>query len=460
MLEIARSHFHSSMTTYPWVASLANILPLSALVDFLDVPRTLHISQLSSSIPYWCWSITPSGSRFLLSDTLTLEQCCLDEYGRTPSLLCLDGRYGDFYPAASPETLRMCLDTLTPINIENTHENMARNDIRRHTLDIIRVSRQRNINIRPPFRLSALSALGWLLLAALLVLCILMHCWWALAFLAAIPLTGITISHVQATGPRWLRLENGSEYNRLVVAAQHMNEMHWLVFYGESSTINSLLNWPLRMEPNATTAGRRTRLWLRPLLRLLILCQWILAIIAAALSGWDAYIVSFWVLVCVFAQTTLFSARQTVPDWMGRYAQISMTKYRTQLSSRRALLNTVIALNPDTMSEEVGCGGHLRWNLDHDGLAWIDPILKAGVERTQWLEATQLAMEAWEERKSLNKWDKMYERDNGTRKYRQHRVTFIVEGIQVCARIQEVASLTGRLVKKTLATSSGTSLGV
>lgn len=112
------------------------------------------------------------------------------------------------------------------------------------------------------------------------------------------------------------------------------------------------------------------------------------------------------------------------------------------------------------MSEEVGCGGHLRWNLDHDGLAWIDPILKAGVERTQWLEATQLAMEAWEERKSLNKWDKMYERDNGTRKYRQHRVTFIVEGIQVCARIQEVASLTGRLVKKTLATSSGTSLGV
>lgn len=454
MLEELRSHF-SAVTARPWVASLANILPLSALVDFLDVPRTLHIFQLSHSVPLWCWSVTPYGSRFIFSQgaaAAPTDQCCLDEFGRTPGLLCVDGRYGDCYPAMSPETLRMCVDTLKPIPIKNNHANMKREDIRPHTLDIIHVQRRRPPKgaeqRRPPSLLWA-SALGWVLLGGLLVACGLTQCWWAFSFLTVIPFTGLLISQVQVSGPRRLALRNGEggDYNRLVLAAKHMNETKWVIFYGESTVVNSLLNWPLRK--TTSTAGPRVRQAFQIILRLLILSQWILAIAAAALSGWDAYVVSLWVLVCIFAHTTLFSAAHTMPDWMRRFARISMTRYQTQLSSRRALLNTVLALNPDRLSQSwANLNGHHEVEPSNEGLAWVDHILKGGIDRVRWIQCSHNAVEEWQQHGTLHAWRQQYKLDETTKRYPNYWVPFVEEGIEVGAAIIDCAGFTGRLVSK------------
>ncbi|KAJ4386837.1 hypothetical protein N0V93_009735 [Gnomoniopsis smithogilvyi] len=453
MLEELRSHFSALVTAHPWVTSLANILPLSALVDFLDVPRTLHIFQLSHSVPLWCWSVTPYGSRFLFSASAEapMDQCCLDEFGRTPGLLCVDGRYGDCYPAMSPETLRMCIDTLTPVSIKNSHANMKRGDIRPHTLDVIHVQRERpprdTQRRRPPSLLCA-SALGWLLLGGLLVACGITQCWWAFSFLTVIPFTGLLISHVQVSGPRRLALRRGEggEYNRLVLAAKHMNETKWIIFYGESTAVNSLLNWPLRKTTSATRP--RLRRGLQMVLRLLILSQWVLAVAAAALSGWDAYIISLWVLVCIFAHTTLFSASQTMPDWMRRFARISMTRYQTQLSSRRALLNTVLALNPDKLPQSLTFVDGQQLESSNEGLAWADHILKGGADRVRWVQCSQIAMEEWEQHRTLQAWKQQYKCDNSTKRYPHYWVPFVEEGVEIGAMIIDRAGLTGLITSK------------
>lgn len=89
----ARAHASLSalLQNYPWVSELAGILPLSALIDFIDVPGILHVFELTGAIPLWCWAITPSGS-ILLSETNVDRSCFLDQFGKSPSLTCVRGQ--------------------------------------------------------------------------------------------------------------------------------------------------------------------------------------------------------------------------------------------------------------------------------------------------------------------------------------------------------------------------------
>lgn len=204
MLEQTRATFHAVIGIYPWVGSLSNILPLSALIDFLDVPQALHVYQLTGLTPWWCWTVTPSASRLLLSEAWSSDFCCLDNFGYTPSLLCLDGRYGDCYPMANPETVRMCLKGLQPVEISNMHSNMRRDDIRPHTLEVIHVQRSQasNPSKQPPTMYILSSALGWMVWAGLMIFTGLFRCFCALSFVALMPLTGIAVSFIYAPGPR------------------------------------------------------------------------------------------------------------------------------------------------------------------------------------------------------------------------------------------------------------------
>jgi hypothetical protein len=67
MFEAAVSKLNDILTRHSWVGELAGILPLSALIDFIDVPRKFHVLQLAGAVPLWNWPVTPSGSRILLS---------------------------------------------------------------------------------------------------------------------------------------------------------------------------------------------------------------------------------------------------------------------------------------------------------------------------------------------------------------------------------------------------------
>ncbi|KAI1206345.1 uncharacterized protein F4807DRAFT_236977 [Annulohypoxylon truncatum] len=52
---------------------ITHILPLSALLEFLDIPRTPHAFELNDAVSLWCWPITPTSDRPIQSKHATEE---------------------------------------------------------------------------------------------------------------------------------------------------------------------------------------------------------------------------------------------------------------------------------------------------------------------------------------------------------------------------------------------------
>jgi hypothetical protein len=69
-----------------------------------------------------------------------------------------------------------------------------------------------------------------------------------------------------------------------------------------------------------------------------------------------------------------------------------MQRYRTNLSSRRTLLNTVMALNPATFPLDLKTGENDLSCFCTGALKWINLILEPGAGRTRWEEASLKAM--------------------------------------------------------------------
>ncbi|KAF2716587.1 hypothetical protein K431DRAFT_202576, partial [Polychaeton citri CBS 116435] len=369
-----------------WVSQLAGILPLSALVDFLDAPRVFHLFQLRRKIPFWCWPITPQASRLLLTYDDQSAPCWLDQPGNSQAQVCLDGRYGDSYPAASPETLRMCLRAISCELIPNDHPNIQSETGKRpQLLELVVLKLSAGNECGAVSRIWAhatsqetchriVAWLGWLLWSGLLVLAGFASCWVALSFLLVVVASGITVYVTHSDEPRALALREHSTYKRMVITADHLNSTKWTIFYGDSDLVNSLLNWQLLSWRNRFNL-KHTRA-LDVLLRTCLFAQWALAIAAAAKQGFDSYIIVVWILLCILSINFVFCSERSASVWLEQQAGISLSRYSATLSSRRALLNTLLALNPDTFSAA------------HGTLMWLDQILKPGAERSMWLEAT------------------------------------------------------------------------
>lgn len=77
---------------------------------------------------------------------------------------------------------------------------------------------------------------------------------------------------------------------------------------------------------------------------------------------------------------------------MKHYADVDMKRFHVSLSSRRALLNTIIALNPDTFSFDEATKGDKDEAFHGRALKWFDPILQTGPDRDLWQEATLKSM--------------------------------------------------------------------
>ncbi|KAI1490446.1 hypothetical protein F5X96DRAFT_549945 [Biscogniauxia mediterranea] len=448
MLESQLTIFKGLLSAYTWPGQLAGILPLSALIDFLDIPRALHVFELTGSVPLWCWPVTPSGSRLLLSPRTLEEPCCLDKFGNSQSLICLDGRYGDMYNAASPETLRLCLAIAPRIYVVNNHDN-TRENRRPQNLTVVHMTRadcpKRS---RHSWALFCASAVGWILLVGLIMATIILKCYISLSFLLVIPTTGAIISTTRRGDPPTLRDTPGSDYNRLVIAALHMNETDWWAFYGETTIVNAFLNLPLRVKRFSGTNH-----WAFDVaLRILILGQWSLAIGAAADQGWDAYIITFWIVFCIVSNIWVFSTRNCCKDWLEKYSGFRLKRIETKLSSRRALLNTLIALNPDSFPFDPISKQNILETLYPGSLAWIDPILKHCPDRSLWEEATCMAMAANYDNKKggANKEGETPRRNSSgepdwTENYKQrYWCKFISEGITVAENIKQEGNLPGR----------------
>jgi hypothetical protein len=456
MIQGARDRFYASLKTHLWSQELAGILPLSALIDFLDVPMVLHIYQLTKAVPLWSWPITPSGARLLLARTTPYDVCLLDTFGSSPTPLCLDGRYGDKYPMTNPETLRLCLEGKTPVKINNDHENMRLNDKRPQMLEVVHVTRSPHpILARRSMFFYTVSFVGWVLLVGLVAMGILFECYLTLTFMLVVPATGCCVGVIHGGGPRHFRVLKPSAYNRMVITTMHMNETNWRVFYGESSVVNSLLNWPFRSSPNIWSEHWAPRL----LLRILILGQWALVIGAATTKSWDAYLITFWIFFCIFSQSFLLTPNRLAKSWMASSLQVNFERYETELSSRRTLLNTLIALNPDTFAMD----GQTRQVDDTafcDGaMKWIDPILHEGADRRSWEHATYLAMAGTTKATVKPPVTAVGEiigattdinTSEGLKKDYENKYwfKFIAEGIEIASKISTEAGLTGRFVAR------------
>ncbi|KAF7586205.1 hypothetical protein BBP40_009296 [Aspergillus hancockii] len=391
------------------------------------------------------------------------------------AFLALDGRYGDNYATSCPETVRLCLSSQPVRVISNNHRNMSGKNLRVQNLEVVRVIRlsdkdnqQDNMPASSWFGRLILnqgaatspwyymvSVSGWAVLVGMIIMSGILQCYLALAFLVAVPVTGLVVSALYGCKPRRLLVDGHSSYNRLALLTEHMNSMDWIVFYGESTIVNSLLNRPL--EPSDDAVSSPTASWLQGMLRILILGQWGLVIGAAALKNWDAFFITFWVVLCIFSHAYLIPPSLGAKDWMRLNARIRIERVGTQVSSRRALLNTIIALNPDSFAWSASKQQEDRSKLDESGMRWVNPVLAPSSSRSQWEEATRRAMNEAAERYSnaelasamwhdekggvlSAEWNTGYPSD----KY--YWKPFILEGIHMAAKIRQEASVPGRTV--------------
>lgn len=462
----------SAFAEHPWVPELAGILPLSALLDFIDIPTKLHIFQLIGAVPLWSWPITPSGSRILLSSGFQADDNAhLDRFGNSLALTALDGRYGDHYLISSPETLRLCLDSHQANIVENLHRNMEEKHLRIQRLEVVHVIRNSKRQRLPskswvyrifldswwmfsPRHLTV-SVAGWLAWVGMVIVCGILECHLSLAFAFLILTTGFVVFTLHGRKSLHLLVSKPSSFNRLVLVAEHTNASSWTAFYGESTLVNSLLNRPL--EPIGPDISATMARMARIALGLCIGGQWALILGAAALKGLDAYVITFWVVFCILTHALLIPPLAAVREWLRSCACIELRRYQAQLSSRRALLNTVMALNPDTFSQSEATKQDDRSSFYKDALKWIDPILAQGSSRTRWENATRDAMNgtarytsdeltsmAWRGTSGdlvSPEWDRTYHPDGG-----DYWRPFILEGIYMAERIKRSARLPGRIV--------------
>lgn len=455
--------FYALLQTHDWIGELAGLLPISALLEFLDASHVFHLYQLTGATAWWCWPITPAGFRMLRARRVSDETCLLDDYDASTTPVCLDGRYGDRYPLANPETMRLCLDASKSHHVPNTHKNMLRRDIRPHTVDLVHVMRRPSDANKPPSAavlrdpFSVFSRLaGWVVWAGMVAFSIVSTSWLFLTFLLLVTATGYVISRLFPAGPRRLRVDRGSGYNRLVLSAQHMNATHWTIYYGESSVVNSLLNWPLRLEkPPELVVQEWRAVWLRSLLHVLILGQWAMTVGAAALKDWNAYGISFWVLFCIFMNSWSFATAHSAGSWLRHVAAVGLERYTVMVSSRRTLLNLVLALNPDTFALDPQTKKTDVGRFSPGAVAWMDDILKAGEARSAWEDASRLAMI----REMETRGTELAASDDkgGIEKHQSaakevlegytgmYWFDFIGEGIQVAQELTVAAGLGGRL---------------
>lgn len=473
MFQAAVDSLSSILERHPWVGELAGLLPLSALIDFIEIPPKLHTLELTGAVPLWSWAITPSGSRLLLAkqEKFASQDCYQDRFGNTVALEALDGRYGERYFVSSPETLRLMLSAYPITEVVNDHVNMAGLDfdLRTQNLEVVHIKR-RDPNVTSHSRLlwrqilinsfrdaSYLylftNFLGWILLISTVIMSAFFRTWISLAFLLLIPVTGIVVFCLYGSQPRRLLVEKESSYVRLLVVTEHMNSADWLVVYGESTLVNSLLNRPL--EPYGPSLSPGMAAAFRLLLRLFILGQWGLALAAATTKNWNSYFICFWIAFSIFSHAFLITPTSGAKDWSKLQANLKIERFGIKLSSRRALINTVVALNPDTFPFNEEADAPDTDTFYSEGIKWIDPIITQSTNRKLWEEATRKAMADAQPQLAAG--------DFSMPKFREHPNNFlssvwnteyatcywkrfIPEGIYVAAKIKRAAKLPERKV--------------
>lgn len=414
-----------------WAQQLGGTLPLSALIEFIDIATKMHLYELSGCVPLWNWPITPIGARLLLSlkDTNNSDTCCLDRIGQSPALDCFDGRHGDHYPCSAPATTRLWASaTNIDVEIPNTHPNMRNHThSRQQKLDVLHISQINNGLQKPPplrrpaFSVSQLvrtmqertayrlvSVFGWLFWVGITIVSALSQLYIATAYLLMMPTTGVAIAIIHGNKPRQLLLRGVAPEDRMIIASDNTNASTWWAFYGKNYPLNSLVNTPFTRKRENLCPPRPLAVWG---LRVLILGQWAAALGSCCVQDWNALFISLWIIFCAFVTSHLTKADRIIKDWVTYDCHVRVKRIRARFSSRRALLSALVYLNPDSK----------------DGRSsWMDSILSpASSDRRDW----ELALFRYIRGET--------QADQENSMEREYWEKFIVEGVDVGRRIKQ-----------------------
>lgn len=363
-----------------WTEQLAGFLPLSTLLEFTNDAIKLHVFELCGLLPSWCWPVTVKGAQLLLSNDDTTDACCLDRPGANPILYCMDGKYGDNYPSTAAKTTRLYVNAKNiDSRIDNPCIQSVQNRARRHKLDIFLVRHlpsnvpqnwlfRKWTDLRGPTSMvyMAVTITGWLLWAACLVISVLGGLYMAMAYLCMMPLTGMCVNHRFGGPPRrLLEMDEPGNSDREVVATNSLNGSDWWCFYGPKVPVNGLLNRPLLR----TQEVPHPRIF-RWLMRLSIIAQWFLAVGSAVFQGWDAIMISMWIVVCSIFVTYIYPPERATSDWLRWHCGLELIRIRASFTSRRPMLGALIYINPDRKATD-----------------WLNLVLADCDERRDWLAA-------------------------------------------------------------------------
>ncbi|KXH45673.1 hypothetical protein CNYM01_07103 [Colletotrichum nymphaeae SA-01] len=361
----------------PWAQQLVGILPLTALIEFIEEAAKLHVFELSGLTPAWCWPISPKGARLLLSTDDTTNACCLDRPGAWPTLHCMDTKFGDHYPSAAAATTRLFLRSQkVDVKVENSFVALG-DRTRQQKLYVYVVEDETSDGPYGPIRrlidivwgpvslhYALVSLSGWILWAAGIICSLLSGTFYGMIYLLLMPVSGHFIGQLFGTAPRSLKpgRHNGNISKRLIVSASSLNGQDWNAFIGSRNSVNALLNRPLQRK----VFPRRPNLF-RWMLRFTIMAQWSIIIIASTLQGWDAAVVTFWTAFCSLSVTYLYSSEDAASDWLKHQCRVRLKCVRANLGTRRSLLGALVHLNPDRESTD-----------------WMNPILARSSLRDKW----------------------------------------------------------------------------
>ncbi len=182
-----------------WAQQLAGTLPLSALIEFIDVGLMLHLYELNERITFWNWPITPAGARLLLSSEDTHSACCLDRPKHSGILHCIDGKYGDLYPCSAPTATRLFISTkCDTTRLSNPYSNIANNAGRKQRLETIHVIQKEDKPPRMPLasnrrKYLAFVVIGWLLWVGLITVISLGGFYYVTTYYTIMPITGLIV---------------------------------------------------------------------------------------------------------------------------------------------------------------------------------------------------------------------------------------------------------------------------
>lgn len=388
-----------------WLSNTAGILPLSALIDFTDVVKKLHSYELSGRGLLWNWPVTPVGARLLLSDVDRSNACSLDHVGETPPLHCIDGRWGDQYPAHSAFTIRTCVSQtkksfecgiidpsvaarpqkLQVIYVlqdevvnEETAELGAEEGKRGGGISEKDLGNTRSLTMKILQGIDkhgrkwfAISLIGWFFWCLVLAISLLAGLYIAASYLVVLVFTGFVIRYSHGHTARKLLDRKPSKFLRMVVLCDSMNGNDWVVFIGGHRVVDSLLNKPY-YKPEPIPIPRI----IRNLTRLFVIGQWGLTTVACGFQDWNAIVISAWIALCAFTSSRIYTEQNSVHGWL-KANRVVLNKAEVTFGTRRAMLSALVALNPDRKSTK-----------------WIDPILAPSGDRKSWEEALIEKLEA------------------------------------------------------------------